>query len=229
MKRLTIVLAIILLLFLLSEWLIPPLVTQYLTDFLYDSLEGIEELKIELKAFPSIYLLLGHAKELYLQGEGVIIQGLTIHSFESRFEGLRFPPVWRWWGDEWTIIGENTSLAAYITEEELNDYLASSFDDLFLLNLSLHEEGVYLTTTFEVYNMVLEAKLEGHFQVTGPQRIDFVPTDISIEDFRLPEVMLTYFMEELRFYLDLREIPLPLHVTDVITMEGVVFFRGDGR
>lgn len=230
MKRLLVVLTIVLLLFLLSEWVIPPLVTQYLTEFLLASLEGVEDLVIELQAFPSFYLLLGQAKELYLFGEGVKIQGLTIQSFEGRFEDLRFPPIWQWWEEEWAITGKNSYLEARVIEEELNHYLSSSFDDLLLLTISLHEEGVYLMTNLEVYNMVLKAKMEGQFQVTNPMRIDFVPTDLTIESFSLPEVMLTYFKEELQFYLDLRDLLLPIHVTDVITMEGEVFFRGgDGR
>lgn len=229
MKRILVILIILLLVFLLSEWLIPPLITQNFREVLFLSLDRVEELVVEIESFPAFFLLLGQADDLYLAGEGVEIQGLTIHSWEGRHDNLRFPPIWKWQSEDWEITGSNSFIEIQVKEEDLNNYIQSTFEDLLQLRISLLEEGVHLYTDLEVYNMALQAKIEGFFQVAGPQRVDFVPRDISIENFKLPDVMVEYLMEELDFYLDLTEIPLPIHVTDVITLEGEVFFRGGER
>lgn len=218
-------LVILLLVFLLTEWLIPPFFTHRLEEGILASLQEVQGLKIHLKAVPSFFLLLGSVKDLHLLGEGVLIQDLRIHSFEGSYEQVRFPPIWRW-GGEWQILGKNSFLEIKLKEEDLNQYLNVYFQDLLQLKISLLEGGVSMYTTIELYQMALNLEIIGKFQVTGPKRIDFVPEDLIVKNYTLPKVMVDYLLGELDFYFDLGEIPLPIYMTDVIMMEGEVLLIG---
>lgn len=226
MRRILIFFIIFLCLFLLSELLLPPFFSHLLQESLRESLDGVEVLRIQLKTSPAILLLLGRVQELYLKGENVMIQGLTIHTWEGHYSQILLPPVWQWGGGDWTIEGRNHFLTVVVNEDDLNVYLADSFQDVLQMEVSLLEEGVFLSTSMELYNMALHVKMAGQFQVEEGQYIVFVPEDLTVENFQLPQIMMDYLMEELDFYLDLKQIPLPVHVTEIETRTGQVFFLG---
>lgn len=215
--------------FFMSEILIPPLMTHIFVASLQESLGGVEDLQVQIETFPAFLLLLGQVHQLNLQGKQVEIAGLTINSWEGGYGPLHLPPIWGWRGGNWSLEGENHSLTVEVKEEDLNRYLAYSFPELLQMDVSLLEEGVLLSTQMEVSRYVLQLRITGEFQVEGPRHIVFVPQDLTIDEFVLPPAMKDFILEELEFHLDLEPIPLPLHVTQVETQNGVLFFLGRDR
>ena len=205
-----ILLAILSLLFLVSEMVLPKMFAQNIADIFKDYLEE-GELAVLVKTKPSLNLLRGQVDKLILEGQDLLLEGLAIAEVVAVIEDIKMVRQ----EEEWVIEkGEMTGLKMVLEESALNDYLASAFG-LGMPNISLRPDSASLSGYFTVFGQQLLLNLEGVFAVKDSRYLFFEPRRLLLDEFQIPSILLKGIFAEAGFQVDLGLFPFPFKVNQV--------------
>jgi len=208
------ILAVLIVLLVVSQLLLPSYVADQLEANLKEELNSYQELNVEVKSFPAIKLLVTAADQVTVKGQEIMVDGLNIASLDAQFEDLKFKRI----EEEWQAVqGKNTRLEIQLTEEDINNHLATKEElDIFKrIQSSITPQQVVLDGVISFFNTELSLQLTGDFAVVNGSQIVFNSDELAVENFLISTSSIEELKDKLQFKLDLKELPLPLEVSRV--------------
>ncbi|QTL97001.1 DUF2993 domain-containing protein [Iocasia frigidifontis] len=210
-----------LILILAAQLLLPVVAERKLNKIILSQVEEIGELDIELVSFPSMEILLGKIDFVEISAEKPVYQDLLIRSLDVKYRDVLLK------GN--TFEGENTYLRILITEDDLNNYLKHTSPDLADLKISLKPDQVLLVGKVPFLNTSLNLRITGGFLVKNEEnKVVFQPEEMKVERVNIPVNLLSKYIEDAYFTLDLNQLNFPLEIDKVKVEEGQIIIANDG-
>ncbi|AZO94083.1 DUF2993 domain-containing protein [Halocella sp. SP3-1] len=210
-----------LILILAAQLLLPVVAERKLNKIILSQVEEIGELDIELVSFPSVEILLGKIDFVEISAEKPVYQDLLIRSLDVKYRDVLLK------GN--TFEGENTYLRILITEDDLNNYLKHTSPDLADLEISLKPDQVLLAGKVPFLNTSLNLRVTGGFLVKNEEnKVVFQPEEMKVERVNIPVNLLSRYIEDAYFTLDLNQLNFPLEIDTVKVEEGQIIIANDG-
>lgn len=210
-----------LILILAIQLLLPVLAERKLNKIILAQVEEIGELDIELASFPSIEILLGKIDFVEISAERPVYQDLLISSLNVKYRDVLLK------GN--TFEGDNTYLKILITEDDLNNYLKNTSPDLANLEISLKPGQVLLTGKVPFLNTSLNIRVTGGFLVKNEEnKVVFQPEEMKVERVNIPVNLVSKYIEDAYFTLDLNQLNFPLEIDRVKVEEAQIIIANDG-
>lgn len=209
-----------LILILAAQLLLPVVAERKLSKIILSQVEKIDKLDIELVSFPSMEILLGKIDFVEISAEKPVYQDLLIRSLDLKYKDVLLK------GN--TFEGENTYLRILITEEDLNNYLKNTSPDLADLEISLKPDQVLLVGKIPFLNTKLNLRVAGDFLVNNEEnKVIFQPEEMKVERLNIPVNLVSKYIEDAYFTLDLNQLNFPLEIDRVKVEEGQIIIAND--
>ncbi len=219
-----VILAILSLLFLASELILPYVFAKNIEEQFKNYLVDYSQLAVRVKSVPALNLLRGKIDQIVLEGEDLVIEGLAIDEVITVLEDIQMKKEKGLWSLQG---GEMTGLRMVLSEEAVNSYLKANFGPYFP-TVSLRPGLANLAGSFVVLERELDLVVEGYFYVKDSRYLCFEPRRLLLEDIQIPNFLTQGILEEAGFQLDLALLPFPFKIDQVqIGDEKVVLLTRD--
>ncbi len=219
------VLALLAIAFMVSEMVLPGIVSQGIEEEIKNQLQGYEELRVEVKSRPSLKFLWGNVDRFALQGKMINTEGLIIESITAIIDDIEADLIE---GEYILRQGEMTGLRMVLTQDHINDYLKLTMGQDLPLEVVLEPGLTYIEGPFMIMGREVKLSLEGIFQVHEERYLVFHPQRVAVEDYQVPAFLTAELLEEAGFSIDLNRMPFPFKVEEVQVGEGkIMLLAGD--
>jgi len=224
------VLVIIFLLLILAfmQFYLPQSISQRLTDTLKEEVDKSDRLEVDIDSFPAVELLLGKVDKLEFSADNLVIDSLPINKFEGNFKDLKVKKI----DGQWQVIeGENTYLKLKVSEEELNQYLASREElDIFdKFKMDLLKNKVMMTGDIQFFNANVKIQLAGNFIVADNDTIVFNSDELAVQNIIIPKSLIEQIKDKLQFEIDFADLPFPVKIQQVKLEEDSLEILGENK
>ena len=197
-----------------GQFFLPRYTAHELEKSLADEITAYQELTVEVATFPALELLWGRADRIEVRGREILVDRLELDTLRAEFSDLKL--VER--KGEWEVVeGVNESLYLLLSEESLNDYLATK-EELALFKrfkLDLTPQQVILKGVLSLFNAEVTLQLTGNFKLIEDEEIIFVSDQLAVENFLVSTSSVEQLKDKLQFSLDLSNLALPLEVRKI--------------
>ena len=217
-RILWLIIIIVLSLILLAQIILPGLAENSLRDIFYDRTAKIEELIINVAAFPAFKILRGRLDYIDVNTKGIVIDDLYIDMMSVKYRDVVYGKT--------GFDGDNTALKAVITQEAINNYIVEQYPDLKNFSININPEQVLFQGYINFFEARINLTLTGNFIINDNDRIYFIPDDLKVEDIKIPVNLLKQYIEKLNFYFDLKELNIPLSIEEIRLSSGQIDIVG---
>lgn len=212
------IIILILFIFLISEMFLPGLAVDRIRRILSKSADEIDRLDINVAAFPALKVLLGKVDHIVLNAEGLLVDDLLIDDLVINYRDVSF--------NRSGFDGINTGLQAVITEDSLNNYIHRKYSELDNFFIKIEPERISLQGYVNIFEAKIRVLFAGNFVINDRDIIYFVPSDVQVEDVKLPANLIKSYMEDLDFSFDLKELDIPLSIDELQLSPGKISITG---
>ena len=209
---------IILLGILISQLFLPGFAADKLRSVFEQETDSIDKLDINIASFPALKILTGRIDHVFIESEGLMLDNLYLDSFNIRYRDILLQKN--------GFTGNNTYLEAVISEVAINNYIKSKYPELEDFHLKITGEQVLLEGSINFFEADINLKLSGNFVINDNQDIYFIPDNFQIENLRIPVDLLKNYIERLNFSLSLKELNIPLNISEINLISGYIIISG---
>ncbi len=213
-KAIKVGLITLLVILLALQLLLPMMFARQLKKGLEDQLRA-NSVQVKVDSFPAFELFGGQVDNLNIQGQQLMTKkNLEIEQVKAEFTNLRFQKQ----DQQWVVTeGQNPFLQLTLTEEAVNDYLATlpemKLFEKFQVDLTTDQAVIRGVINF--FSTQIQVQLSGDFQVAEQEKIIFTSNKLAVENVVVPQEVIDRLKRKLQVELDLTTLPLPLEVKEV--------------
>lgn len=213
-----IIIFLIIVIFLISEFFLPQFAVNKLRFLFEQETKSIDKLDINIASFPALKILTGRIDHVIIKSEGLMLDNLYLKTFNIRYCDILFRKN--------SFTGINTHLEAVISESAINDYIKTKYPELEDFHLQITPEQVLLQGSISFFEADINLKLSGNFVINEKQEIYFIPDDFQIENIQIPVDLLKNYIEKIDFSFSLEELDIPLDISEIKLMSGYLVISG---
>lgn len=209
------------------QFTLPGMIESRIESELARTLPGARLIRAEVEAFPAVMLLLGRLDRLDLDVRGATFDGLIVDAalIDGRHLVVDTGKLLRGQGVAITSASElRTTLA--IAEDDLNEYLWSQLPDARGFRVSLDRGEAALKGALNLFGRQLQVHVSGYFRVDGPTQVVFIPEEVSVENARVPQVLIDLVTQEWEIGFDFGELPFGLVIEELRVENGQLLIYG---
>ena len=211
------------------QWYIPRVVETRIGKAVEKAADQVNYLDIDVKVTPASKVFMGRIDKLTIDAKELVIQGLPIAAFVASFDGVWVNPLEVLKGELVVQWVRQLRATVLLEEEGINQYFWTHVDPGKRFAIRLVGGFARLVGQVSILGRPIELTLNGKFEIVGPTAIEYVPTELVVSQTRIPEFLLDAVMQERRFIIDLKDLPVPV-MLDAITVErGKVYVFGKER
>lgn len=228
-KPLLILLLVVLGVVVLSQFLLPSWVEEQLAGWIGRSIHT-SLVEVEATSFPSIKLLWGDFDLLRVDARQAKIGELEVSGFLFDARGVAVDPAALLLRRRMHFRHiQHLKATIFLSEEGLNRYFKTVAQTAVPASVQLLEDKVVARATVTVLGMPLNLRVEGHFVLAEDGRaIRFQPQRLEVQNSPLPPLVLQLLRDQLILPVELRELPVPIRLTNLRLEEGRLYLFGEG-
>lgn len=205
-------------LILIAQLFLPQFAVNKLRNILEKETDSIDYLDVDITSFPALEILTGRIDHVVIASEGMKIDNLYLDTFNVSYRDIILK--------KGGFTGVNTDLEVVISEGSINDYVNSKYHDLKDFVIQITPDQVLLQGLISIFEADFQLKLSGNFVINDQQNIYFVPEDFQIEDIKVPVGLLKSYIEKLDFSFNLKELGVPMDISDINLISGFIKING---
>ncbi|MFP4016798.1 MAG: DUF2993 domain-containing protein [Halanaerobiales bacterium] len=205
-------------LILIAQLFLPQFAANKLRNILEKETDSIDYLDVDITSFPALEILTGRIDHVVIASEGMKIDNLYLDTFNVSYRDIILK--------KGGFTGVNTDLEVVISEGSINDYVNSKYHDLKDFVIQITPDQVLLQGLISIFEADFQLKLSGNFVINDQQNIYFVPEDFQIEDIKVPVGLLKSYIEKLDFSFNLKELGVPMDISDINLISGFIIING---
>ncbi len=219
-----------------AQFMLPRLVERAVAEALEERLGPGETLRVQLKAYPTLRMLLGQfdsiaveARQVRALGEaGVLIDRLRSMLYEVRVD---MQALLR---ERELVItrSRQVNVEMEISESSLNQYLWLAFPELEGMKFKLETGRAVLEGEVTLAGISLQVRTVGQFVGMDESKVGYRVQELEVEGFLLPKPLRDKVIQILggeQMFFDLAKAPLPVVVREVKNEEGRLIIIGEAK
>lgn len=213
----------------LPRLVVVPKVARGLEEELAVSLRS-EELTVAIQSPLGWELLLGRIPGFSLSAKNAVLAGVTVARVEVEGQELLFEP-WTLFRHHELILSRVGTLNGtfVVTEDALNEVLWQEVDPSRRLWLEVSPAGLWVAGTVNIWNMELSVRILGDVVVENGTALRYVAKDLTVQEARVPSILLELLKDTFNFAVDFGPLPLPVQMEAVEYLEHEIKIRIGGR
>lgn len=224
MKKIWIVLLVILALVVVAEFSSPYLIARGLEMGLNRTLGA--DVKLRLKAYPSLRMLLGQFDSMEVVAKNVDLGGLTVNEYSLVAQCVDVNLRTLLLQHELQFANQgNQQVKVTIAEGELSKYLWENIPELKGWRVQINQGSVIVVGQAPIINATVDIRVQGKFAPLGSDKLGFVPETVELQSIQLPQGIVDAVLHGSQFYIDLTAAPMPLELIDVKMEPGQLILR----
>lgn len=214
MQKLGMVLLVLVLLAAAGAFAAPYLIARGI-ELGYDRILGVSA-AVDLKAYPSLRLLLGRFDSLTIVTNDVPLGGLQAKEYRVTLEqvGVNMRRLLLNRELQFTKRGD-MRITIVISEAELTRYLWEQLPLLQGWQLLINPDEILVSGKAHVLNSQLDVRIKGMLAAVGGNKVHFAVASVELQGVAVPAELAAAAFFGSEFYIDLSEAPLPLELTEV--------------
>lgn len=177
---------------------------------------GTDHIEITLHAPWGWELLLGRIPRLTLSAQDAVLEGMAAAQVEVQGEEILFQPWTLFQRGELVLTGYSGFAGSLvITENALNEVFWREVDPSRQLWLEVSPTGLAVRGKVGIWNTEVEISVVSDVLVKPPAELRFVVKEITLQEARIPPLLLEMVKDSYNFTVDLGEFPLPVEIQAV--------------
>ncbi len=218
---------IVVILMVVGQYALPKLVERRIEVGLERSFDDVKFVDAQVEAYPAVILLGGRLTSINLDLRRVTMGDLTLDAVLLDGRNLTVD-VRRLVAGEGVTVRSADSLKAtfVIGEEDLNRYFWARVNESQFFSVALERGRAVLEGSIRLLGRLLNVTVAGHFLVEGGANVSFVPQEVTVQNTRVPQLLLDLIAEEWTIPLDLDQEAIPLVITDLLVEDGKLLIYG---
>lgn len=205
--------AFLLLALLGSELLVPGVVERAVEEAVQAELPEAEQIDVRMRTLPAFRLLQGSVGRATIDIYGVEFEGIEVarvtitgRNVELEREALRNRQVE-------VRSADNLRVRVEFAAEAFAAYLEERTAGLIPFEVELAPpNSARVVGRVELFGQTLQLGLDGHFEVIGPTRVQFVPDGLILFDEFIPNLLAEQITASWEWEADVSRVPLPLQI-----------------
>lgn len=227
LRQVGVLILAVLVAFVVAQVTLPRMIESRVERELSVVLPDAKVVRAEVDAVPAVKLLWGSVDRLDMDIRRVSFEGLVVDAILIDGQGL-VVDVGRLLRREGVVITSAAELRATlaVAEHDLNDYLWTQLPDARGFRVSLERGGAAVQGSVNVLGRALDVRVSGYFRVDGPTQVIFVPEDVSVENARVPQILLDWVTQEWSIGFDFGQLPFGLTIEELRVENGQMLIYG---
>lgn len=225
-----IVLAAVLILVLVvtaGQFALPRLAEERIEWALTDALDDVRWVRAEVRAWPPVIILGGRFTSINLDVRRATVGAITVDAILLDGQNVKVD-MSRLLAGEGVYVESAQELRAtfVIDQDDLNHYFWEQVNHSQFFSVALRRGRAELTGRIRLLGREMDVRVSGDFRVDGPSEVTFVPREVTVENTRVPQLLLDAIAHEWGITLALYQDAIPLVITDLLVEDGKLFVYG---
>ena len=166
-------------------------------------------------------ILRGRIDKVDIRGSGVKMpNGVQIDRLDVGLKGVHFKP------DQTVTEVEGASFAASVTEDDLNDFLATSRPDLHGGHITLQQDKLTLTANPKILFLRTPTKVEGTLSIVDGTKLYIILKRVSTRGIRVPGFVRGRIQHDVNPVLDTEPMGIGAKLRSVEISNGAITVTG---
>lgn len=206
---------------------LPKLVEKRIEAGIVRSFDDVKFVDADVTAYPAFNLFVGRITSINLDVRRAAMGDLTLDAILLDGRNLTVD-MRRLIAGEGVAVRSADSLKAtfVIDEDDLNRYFWERVNQSQFFSVSLERGKAILSGRIRLLGRVLDVTVGGHFLVEGGTNVSFVPQEVTVENTRVPQLLLDLIVQEWTIPLELDQEAIPLVITDLLVEDGKLLIYG---
>lgn len=163
----------------------------------------------------------GRIEKVDIRGRSVrMSNGVAVDHLDIDLSGVHFKP------DQTVTRVEGASFEASVTQDDLNDWLATSRPDLHGGHITIEDDKLILTANPRVLLLRTPAKVEGTLQIINGTKLCMVLKKVSTRGIRVPGIVRGRIQRGINPVLDTEQMGIGARLDSVDVSNGAITVKG---
>ena len=212
-----------------GQLLLPGAMERRIEAGIVRSFGDVKFVRADVRAFPAFVLLGGRVDSINLDVRRATLGDLTVDAILLDGRNLRVDMPRLLGGGGVAVRSAETLNATFvIAEDDLNRYFWERVNQSQFFRVALERGRAVLTGRLNLLGRELDVTVSGAFRVDGPTTVTFLPEAVTVEETRIPQVLLDVIAREWTIALELNREAIPLEITDFLVEDGRLLIYGRG-
>lgn len=191
------------------------------------SFTEVQWVNADVRAVPAYVLLGGRMNSVNLDARRVALGDLMVDAvlLDGRNVVVNMPKLLSGRGVE-VRSADYLKATFVIAEDDLNRYFWEQVNHSQFFRVDLERGQAVLRGRLNLLGREMDVRVAGVFEANGGNRISFVPKEVTVDNARVPQLLLDMIAREWSLSLELDQDAIPLEITDLMVEDGKLLIYG---